>query len=173
MILLLLPPPPLRLPLGYRSYHHHHHHYYYFFFFFFRKSANSGIAQWLERRIRDWKVLGSSPARSGGRSFFSRVNFLCWHLLRYPFHPRVTAVARKRSRSLCQKCQWQVTTKHTHTPYLCGFEWSDIVNWCMFEWCTQNLRRNGSISRGTSHATTTERYQYKHRALPVHHFRGY
>ena len=30
----------------------------------------------------------------------------------------------------------------------------------MVEWCTQNLRRNGSISHGTSHATTTERYQY-------------
>ena len=30
----------------------------------------------------------------------------------------------------------------------------------MVEWCTQNLRRNGSISRGTSHATTKERYQY-------------
>ena len=30
----------------------------------------------------------------------------------------------------------------------------------MVERCTQNLRRNGSISRGTSHATTTERYQY-------------
>ena len=30
----------------------------------------------------------------------------------------------------------------------------------MVEWCTQNLRRNGSISCGTSHATTTERYQY-------------
>ena len=30
----------------------------------------------------------------------------------------------------------------------------------MVEWCTQNLRRNGSISRGTSHATTTEHYQY-------------
>ena len=30
----------------------------------------------------------------------------------------------------------------------------------MVEWCTQNLRQNGSISRGTSHATTTERYQY-------------
>ena len=25
---------------------------------------------------------------------------------------------------------------------------------------TQNLRRDGSISRGTSHATTKERYQY-------------
>ena len=37
---------------------------------------------------------------------------------------------------------------------------SDTVTWCMVEWCTQNLRRNGSISRGTSHATTTERYQY-------------
>ena len=30
----------------------------------------------------------------------------------------------------------------------------------MVEWCTQNLSRNGSISRGTSHATTTERYHY-------------
>ena len=38
--------------------------------------------------------------------------------------------------------------------------WSDTVTWCMVEWCTQNLRRNGNISCGTSHATTTERYQY-------------
>ena len=30
----------------------------------------------------------------------------------------------------------------------------------MVEWCTQNLRRNGSISRSTSQATSTERYQY-------------
>ena len=30
----------------------------------------------------------------------------------------------------------------------------------MVEWCTQNLPRNGSISRGTSHATPKERYQY-------------
>ena len=65
----------------------------------------AGIAQWLERRTRDRKVPGSSPGRSGGRIFFSRVNFLCWLLL-YPFHPRVTAVARKRSRSFCQKCRW-------------------------------------------------------------------
>ena len=47
-----------------------------------------------------------------------------------------------------------------HTPYLCGFEWSDTVIWCMVEWCTQNLHQNGSLSFGTSHATTTERYQY-------------
>ena len=30
----------------------------------------------------------------------------------------------------------------------------------MVEWCTQDLRRNGSISLGTSHATSTEHYQY-------------
>ena len=36
-------------------------------------------------------------------------------IFRYPFHPRVTAVARKRSRSFCQKCRWQVTAKHAYT----------------------------------------------------------
>ena len=74
-----------------------------------------GIAQCLERRTRDWKVTGSNPCRSCGRIFFSRVNFLCWLLFRYPFHPRITAVARKRSRSFCQKCRWQVTAKHAYT----------------------------------------------------------
>ena len=29
--------------------------------------------------------------------------------------PRVTAVARKKSRSFCQKCRWQVTAKHAYT----------------------------------------------------------
>ena len=75
----------------------------------------AGIAQWLERRTRDWKVAGSNPCRSGGRIFFSRVDYLCWLFFRYPFHPRVTAVARKRPRSFCRKCRWQVTTKHACT----------------------------------------------------------
>ena len=76
---------------------------------------NARIAQWLERRTRDWKVAGSNPCRSGGRIFFSRVDFLCWLLFRYPFHPRVTAVARKRPRSFCQKCRRRVTAKHAYT----------------------------------------------------------
>ena len=29
----------------------------------------AGLAQWLERRIRDRKVAGSSPSRSGERNF--------------------------------------------------------------------------------------------------------
>ena len=37
----------------------------------------AGMAQWLERRTRHRKVSGSSPGRSGGRTFFSRVIFLC------------------------------------------------------------------------------------------------
>ena len=72
---------------------------------YFVCSSGAGIAQWLEHRTRDWKVAGSNPCWNGGRIFFSRVDFLCWLLFRYPFHPRVTAVARKKSRSFCQKVQ--------------------------------------------------------------------
>ena len=75
----------------------------------------AGIAQWLEHWTHDWKVAGSNPCWNGGRIFFSRVDFLCWLLFRYPFHPRVTAVARKKSRSFCQKCRWQVTAQHAYT----------------------------------------------------------
>ena len=49
------------------------------------------------------------------RIFFSGVSFLCRLLFRYPFRPRVTAVARKRPRSFCQKCRWQVTAKYACT----------------------------------------------------------
>ena len=80
-----------------------------------RTLEGAGIAQWLERRTRDWKVAGSNPCWNGGRILFSRVDFLCWLLFRYPFHPRVTTVARKKSRSFCQKCRWQVTAKHAYT----------------------------------------------------------
>ena len=74
-----------------------------------------GTARWLERQTLHSKVLGSSPCRISWISFFSRVNFLCWLLLRYLFRPRVTAVAHKRPRSFRQKCRWQVTAKHACT----------------------------------------------------------
>ena len=103
----------------------------------------AGIAQWLERRTRDWKVAGSNPCWSGGRIFFSGVYFLCWLLFRYPFHPRVTAVARKRSRSFCQACRWQVTAKHAYT----------LRMWLCIKWHgawlygVHRTRRNGSSFR--------------------------
>ena len=46
-------------------------------------------------------------------------------LIRCPFYPRVTAVARKRPRSFCQKCRWQVTPKHAHTLDPTKSEWAD------------------------------------------------
>ena len=39
--------------------------------------GGGGLAQLLERWTRDQKAPGSSPGRSGGRIFFSRVSFLC------------------------------------------------------------------------------------------------
>ena len=36
-------------------------------------------------------------------------------LIRCLFHPRVTAVARRRPLSYCKKCRWQVTPRHTYT----------------------------------------------------------
>ena len=67
----------------------------------------------VEQRNRDRKVLGLSPGRRSGRMFFPRVNCLCWgRIFRHSFPPRVTAVARKRSRSFCQNV---VTAKRTYT----------------------------------------------------------
>ena len=37
----------------------------------------AGIACWSERRTREQKVASSNPCKSGGRMFFSRVNFVC------------------------------------------------------------------------------------------------
>ena len=84
---------------------------------------------------------------------FSRVNFLCWLLSPYPFHPCVTAVARKKSQSFCQKCRWPVTAKHAftvrvwlcmkwHGAWLCGvhrilpegnsFTWHQTCQCCKY-----------------------------------------
>ena len=107
-----------------------------------RLFAGLGIAQWLERWTCDWKVAGSNPCRSSRRIFFSRVDFLCRFLFRYPFHPRVTTVARKRSQSFCQKCMWQVTAKHTDT--LCM--WLCMKLYGVHRTCTEMA----AVSCGTS-----------------------
>ena len=94
-----------------------------------QRTRGARIVQWLERPARDQKVAGSSPGRSGGRTFFSRVNFL---LFRYPSHPGVTAVAGERSRSFCQRCRWQVpaTRACTLCMWLC-MKSRDMVHGCM------------------------------------------
>ena len=112
--------------------------------------TGAGIAQWLERRASDCKVAGSNPCRSGGRIFFSRVNFLCWLLFWYLFLPRVTAVAGKISQSFCQKCRWQVTAKHAFTlhMWLC-MQLHGAWLYGVHRTCVETA----AVSCGTSHAS--------------------
>ena len=124
-----------------------------------------GIAQRLECRTRDWKVAGSNPCRSGGRICFSGVDFLCWLLFRYPFHPCVTTVARKRSWSFCWKSRWQVTAKYTYT----------LCMWLCMKWygawlydVHRTFAEMAAVSCGTSHAnavSTPLRWILKKRAI--------
>ena len=56
------------------------------------------------------------------------------------FHPRVVAVAPKRSRSFCQKCWWHFIATHMHPLYVAL---NNTVNWCMVARCAQNLCEDG------------------------------
>ena len=73
-----------------------------------------GTVQLVQHRTRDRKVACSTPGRSGGRNFFSGVNFLCC-LIRCSFHPRVTAVARKRTGHSAESASGRLHL-NTHTP---------------------------------------------------------
>ena len=83
--------------------------------------ATHGERGWSSGRATDGKVAGLSPGMRGDVIFFSRVNFLCWLSFWYPFHPRVTAVARKRSWSFFQSAVGRLQI-NAHTSYVCGFE---------------------------------------------------
>ena len=62
-----------------------------------------GIAQLEQRR---------TPDRQGA----ARVTYLSvLILIRCPFHPRATAVTRRRPQPLCQTCRRQITTRNAHT----------------------------------------------------------
>ena len=79
------------------------------------KSLGSGDSS-VVRAPNSWlKGRGFESLQEQREIFWSKVSFLCWLLFRYPFHPRVTAAACKRSRSFCQKYRWKVTAKHACT----------------------------------------------------------
>ena len=83
----------------------------------------------------------------------------------YPFHPPVTAVAHKRSRSFCQKCRWQVTAKHAYTLHMwfC-MKWLGAWLYGVHRICTETA----AVSRGTSHASavsTPLRWIFKKHAI--------
>ena len=133
------------------------------------KRTRGGDSLVVRRRTGDWKVARSNPCWRGGRIFFSMVDFLCWLLFRYPFHPRVTAVARKRSRSFCQKCRWQVTAKHAYTlrMWLC-MKWHGAWLYGVHRTCAETA----AVSCSTSHASavsTPLRWIFKKKRYKASH----
>ena len=76
-------------------------------------------------------------------------------LIRCPFHPHVTAVARKRLRSFCQKCRWQITPKHADTLDPKKLEWADYA---AVQASCGNLSGN-ELTRNSSGNTRSLSYQ--------------
>ena len=119
----------------------------------FLTPAGSGDSS-VVRAPHSWsKGCGFKSLLERQENFFSRVNFLCWLLFWYPFHPHVTAVARKRPRSFCQKRRWQVTAKHAYTlhMWLCmkwHGAWLYGVHRMRWDWLSL-----AADSCGTSHAS--------------------
>ena len=65
--------------------------------------------------------------------FSSRELMYVLSLTRCPSQPLVTAVVRKRTRSFCQTCSWQVTPKHAYTLDPTKSEYADYATvqaWC-------------------------------------------
>ena len=86
---------------------------------------------------RDNLLVRAQDSLSKGCEFESwqerRENFLLHSqlcaltLIQCPFHPRVIAVARKRPRSFCQNCRWQVTPKHAYAFDPTKTQWADYA----------------------------------------------
>ena len=72
----------------------------------------------------------------------------------------VTAVARKRSRSFCQKCRWQVTAKHAST----------LRMWLCMKWHGAWLY---GVHRTRREGSNVTRHQACQRCKYVHQFGGY
>ena len=91
----------------------------------------------VERRTRDRKVAGSNPMLEQRDHFLLQSQLCVLTLIRCPFHPRVTAVARKRPRSFCQKCRWQFASENAYTLDPAKQEWVDYaplwepINWSL------------------------------------------
>ena len=102
----------------------------------------------------------NQKGQSFGSPVVSRATLQCWSVPvcglteqkeRGCRHALQSAVARKRPRSFCQKCRWQVTAKHAYT--LC-------MLWLCMKWhgawldgVHRTCAETGTVSCGTSHAS--------------------
>ena len=71
-------------------------------------------------------------------------------MLRTLFFWLCSAVARKRSRSFCQKCRWQVTVKYAYTLRMwLSMKWHGAWLYGLHRTCAETA----AVSCGTSHAS--------------------
>ena len=89
------------------------------------------------------------------KTFLPQSPFCVQTLIRCPFHPRVTTVARKRPRSFGPKCRWQVTSKHAYTFDPTKSGWDDYA--VVQAYCG-NLSRN-EFTRNSSGNTRSQSSQ--------------
>ena len=129
-----------------------------------RKVRQTGIACWLERQTCGWKVANSNPSRSGGRFFFSRVNFVCWFIFAVHSTPVLLQQHVKKNPSHSAKSAGGRLHLNTHTP-LTQQSWSGL---------TKPLSRHsvGIYPETSSHTTHqgTHGYtpvSYTHLTLPT------
>ena len=81
-------------------------------------------------------------------------------LIQCLFHPRVTAVARKRPRSFCQECRWHVSPKRVYTLDPTKLERADYA-------AVQTLCGNMSGNELTRNSSGNTRSQLSQLAEPL------
>ena len=83
-----------------------------------QKCTSHFISQTIPHHIATYSCTSQLHSTSRHPATSDHVQHHNYTPCRYPFHPCVAAVARKRSRSFCQKCRWQVTAKHIDLAYV-------------------------------------------------------
>ena len=86
----------------------------------------AGIACWWIASLVIERIRVRIPAEAAAEFSSPEVTF-CADSYSVSVSPRVTAVARKKPRSFCQKCRWQVTPKHAYTIDPTKSEWADYA----------------------------------------------
>ena len=84
----------------------------------------AGKACWLERWTHDQKGCEFESQQERWQNFPLQSQLCVLTHIQCPFHPHITTVARKRPRSFCQKCRWQVTPNHAYTLDPSQSEWA-------------------------------------------------
>ena len=126
----------------------------------YHTTPGSGDSSVVEQQTRDGKFSGLNPGR---RTFFPWSIFCADSYFAICLTPHVTAVARKRTRSFCQKCRWQVTTKHACTlcvpmPTCAYVALNDdtTVTGAWFYGVHRTCTDATAVSDDTSHVTTKQ-----------------